>query len=374
MVDLAQSYRPQAATPQALIRITPENRDILTRIVQLSRRADPFSRSAAYFLMTGRKGLWVYGDDDTAMILARHPNREGHTLAFPPIGRDQAGLIIKALGDTRITSQRLELARVGAEDSALITTLCQRGATTAYPETVLDWAFPVHVISPTKIVARPGKPFISFRGHLHGARRAGLTAEAVDIRQHRAALTAAVHLWADQKRHHGFTLADLTGPTMALLDLMEEGGLAIKGTLTRDAAGQCIGFWLWEEAQACAYSLARVALRHPGNAELAIAHACDQLAPDGTPRIPEMCLGGSETAALDAFKRKMQPIRSIPLQTVLLRSTPAQDHTADGQPDKWAKMKLRRDLRRWTRQALRAGGPENWPPLPGRSDGGNGPS
>ena len=257
------------------------------------------------------------------MIIARHPNRDGITLLFPPIGADSAGLITKAMSDPRTPAGTLELARLGPDDRQLISRLRQIGASAPHKERVLDWTFPVRIISPAKVVAHTGGEFLSLRGHLSRATRAELTAEPVDVRRHRDDLVKAVNQWADQRQHSGFTHDDMTSPTLAVLDLMEAGELVIKGSLTRDQAGNCIGFWLWEENGAEAYSLARVALRYPGNAELAILHTCEQLAPRGINRIPEMCLGGSETEELDRFKQeKMRPVDWVDLQTMTLPRRP----------------------------------------------------
>ena len=322
-LSLAPSYAPIARPEPALIPITSANIAQLARMVQLSTREDPFSRSAAYFAMTGRKGLWIYGDDESVLITARHPNKDGRTLVFPPIGQDPAGIITKALADPRMPSGGLELARIGREDLALAGSLHSAGAGKPRAEGVLDWTYPVHVVSPAKVIERQGKDFNSFRGHLNRAQREGLTAEPVDVARHRPELTQAVHQWAEEKRFSGYTDEDLTSPTLSVLDLMDAGKLAIAGTLTRDASGRPIGFWLWENADGAAMSLARVALRRPGCAELGILATCEQVRSHG---IDEFCLGGSESAELDTFKRKMQPVRSIELQSLTLRPGPANDH------------------------------------------------
>ena len=104
-----------------------------------------------------------------------------------------------------------------------------------------------------------------------------------------------------------------------MLDLIDRTDLDISGTVSYGSEGAPLGFWLWEEVGGTAMSLVRAYLRRPGNAEYGILAMAEQLSASN---IPEMCLGGSETADLDAFKRKMQPIRSIALSTVALP-----DHT-----------------------------------------------
>lgn len=320
MNSLAHTHARHAADAPAFILMTAVNREVLTRFVRLSRKADPFSRSAAYYAMTGRRGLWLYGNGDTAMLIARHPNREGRVLLFPPLGRAPTALIENALADPRLPQGMMELARIGPDDAWLAAGFAGRGA--ARREAVLDWAWPVHIVSPEKVIAREGKPFVSFRGHINRAIRDGLTGEPIELPRDRADIVSTVNAWADEKQNESFTHDDLTSPTLAVLDLMEEGQLDIHGTITRDRNGQPTGFWLWEKVDNIAISLARVALRRPGNAEVGILRTCEQAVAAG---IAEVCTGGSESVQLDAFKRKMQPVRSIHLETLTLRSSPAND-------------------------------------------------
>ncbi|MCW2308850.1 DUF2156 domain-containing protein [Rhodobium gokarnense] len=289
---------------------------MLSSILRHVERDDPFGRSAAYFAMTGRKGLWAYGDDETMMLVARHPNRDDILLLFPPIGRDPAGLLARAVDDPlSLPSGRLELARFSTEDQALASRLGTMGVKEPHREKVLDWAYPVHVVSPKRIVEREGKPFVSFRGHINRAIRDGCRAEPIDLARHRDDILRIIDRWADSRSDSDFSHDDLTGPTHSVLGLMDRTDLDIGGTISCDSHGAPIGFWLWEQVGNTAMSLVRAYLRHPGNAEYGILSMAEQLS---NANIPEMCLGGSETADLDAFKRKMQPVRSIDLSTVAL--------------------------------------------------------
>ena len=315
MTSLAPIYAERTNAPH-LTKIGPEHLPVLSSILRNVQRDDPFSRSAAYYAMTGRKGLWAYGDDETMMLVARHPNRDDILLLFPPIGRDSAGLLAKAVDDPlSLPSGRLELARFSAEDQGLVSRLGTMGVKEPHRERVLDWAYPAHVVNPKRIVEREGKPFVSFRGHINRAIRAGYRTEPIDLARHRDNILHIIEQWADSRGDSDFSQDDLTGPTHSVLGLMDRTELDIGGTISYDSHGAPIGFWLWEQVGKTAMSLVRAYLRHPGNAEFGILSMAEQLAASN---IPEMCLGGSETADLDAFKRKMQPVRSIALSTVAL--------------------------------------------------------
>jgi len=321
MNELSWPYRKAARAP-LLISIENDHLPLLSALLQRSQSDDPFSQSAAYYAMTGRKGLWLYGDNQTFMLIARHPNNNDKLLFFPPIGRSRADLITTALADARLPSGIIEMARVGADDALLTQSLSSRSQNMRREDT-LDWTYPVHVVSPDIIIKREGKPFVSFRGHINRAMRDGLNTEPVNIRKHESELRSIIQDWAYNRGDTEFSVEDLTSPTLKAIELMKTSNLDIRGTLSKTANGTPTGFWLWEQNGDMAMSLVRAYLRAPGNAELGILGMAQQLKGSG---IPQMCLGGSETADLDSFKRKMQPVRSIALNTVDLPRRVAPDH------------------------------------------------
>ncbi|MGJ8531694.1 MAG: phosphatidylglycerol lysyltransferase domain-containing protein [Alphaproteobacteria bacterium] len=321
MNDLSWPYRKAAQAP-LLISIENDHLPLLSALLQRSQSDDPFARSAAYFAITGRNGLWLYGDNQTFMLIARHPNNNDKLLFFPPIGRSRADLITTALADALLPSGIIEMARVGADDALLAQSLSSRCQNIRREDT-LDWTYPVHVVSANIIIKREGKPFVSFRGHINRAMREGLNTEPVNIWKHEKNLTSIIHAWACNRGDTAFSIEDLTSPTLKAIELMKTTNLDIRGTLSKTADGTPTGFWLWEQNGDMAMSLVRAYLRAPGNAELGILGMAQQLKGAG---IPHMCLGGSETADLDSFKRKMQPVRSIALNTIDLPRRVAPDH------------------------------------------------
>jgi hypothetical protein len=307
MLDLVA--RPTVDERPALMAIDARLLPTLQRLLDRTDRADPFVRSAAYFAMTGRNGLWLYGDDATAMLMARHPNRADRLLLFPPFGRNPAGLVAKALSDPRLPEGSPQLARLGPEDA----TLKERFGGAARTEDVLDWVCPVHVISTKALIERKGGAFNNLRAHLNKAARAGLRAEpASPLLQ--SDIMRVVEAWASRADKPGYSYEDLTGPTKACLKLMDVPGSTVTGLVVYEGEAP-MGFWLWDEAgreRGIAASLVRVSIGRHGAAEFAAAKMAEILDSRG---ISEMCLGGSETASLDAFKRKLGPVRSIELDS-----------------------------------------------------------
>ena len=242
-------------------------------------------------------------------------------LFFPPTGVDPVGLIERALDDPQIPQGKIELARLGPEDQPLISRLRANGSSNTHTESVLDWTYPVHIVSPTTIIdgAKPGsgKTFASFRGHINSAHQNGYKAASIDISQHEAHLISVIEQWAENKKSDMYSFDDLTNPTMAVIDLMKHNkSIDINGTISWDKEGHPIGLWLWQQTDHNAMSLVRAyILERRGNAEFGILNMSEQLHDVG---ISEMCLGGSETENLNTFKNKMRPIRSIELTTMSL--------------------------------------------------------
>jgi len=220
---------------------------------------DPFAQSAAYFGMTGRNGLWIYGNDTGFVLMARHPNDENAVLVFPPYGDATTNTVKEAMSHRRFPEGNVELARANPSNK------------TQYREQL------------TKEIVRR---------------------------------------WAEQDDKPGYSREDLMTPTESLLQLMKrEIPVSISGVVVHDAEKQPIGFWIWHETEdKVAMSLARVSIGHldgiKGSAEFGAVKMAEILKARG---VTEICLGGSETESLDAFKQKLNPYRSMRLSSLSIR-------------------------------------------------------
>lgn len=308
----------QAPVHQAyqLIRVDTETLTFLQTILKKVKPQDPFLRSAGYFAMTGRKGLWVYGNDDNAMIVMRHPNREQTILFFPPFGPQPEHLIVSALQEDSWPC-RIELARVGCDHQHLIDSLVCQGHGRPHQETILDWTYPAHIIATRKLIERDGPTYRSFRNRLNRAFKIGFTGRPIDYQNDQELITSVVNQWATTGNKPQYSRDDLTGPTKYLHSLMKKRILKLGGVITFEH-NNVQGFWIWEEDRTndMALSLVRISLGKRGCAEFGAFKMAQILKERG---IGHFCTGGSETKGLDDFKRKFNPITSIPLKTMTLR-------------------------------------------------------
>jgi hypothetical protein len=301
----------------SMMEITKSALPFFQKALRLADKSDPFARSAGYYAMTGRKGLWLYRDDNTAMVMAIHPNKEDTLLFFPPFGKEPYNLIQKALVDPKRPSGGIQMARIGQSDMHLAMQLQALGMEPPHTEDILDWVYPVHVVSVDRLLTHQGGKFNNFRAHLNKAFKAGYNAARIVPQAHSSAILDIADRWAKDGKKDGYSYNDLTGPTQNLLSLMQDGILSLSGVIVFDD-NKPIGFWIWDEGDAAsetAMSLARISLGDRGAAEFAALKMGELLKERGFNTI---CLGGSETESLDRFKRKMGPVSSIELRTMAL--------------------------------------------------------
>ena len=314
MNKVVQFSADRTTPPSELRPIGDRELPLLQRVFEKAHTADPYARSAAYFAMTGRNGLWLYGDQGRGIIVAQHPNDPSAILAFPPFGKNGADLLPALLDEPWLDGRHLLLSRFTAAALSDAKTALPRAADWIVEEKLLDWRYPVHVLDTDRVVARAGPDFRDFRKNLHRAERAGLTTRSLDpVNDHESIMTIT-RAWAFDHEDGG---DDLTAPARRVLDLMERKVLPIRGLMVVDENDRAVAYSIWEETsprQGMANGLSNSALPHiKGATELSYLGACQALRESG---FTSFCIGGSESEGLDAFKRKMIPAASIELVTL----------------------------------------------------------
>jgi len=311
---LQKTFLPITKPIPRLVEITDEFMPVLLNLLRTVSREDTYLLSPAYFAMTGRKGLWIYGDSETFMMLARHPNNDDSLLLFPPVGKHPKNLIRSILAEPHRPEGELQMARLGPEDAQLRAELKQWGVSANEKEELLDWTYPVQILDTGAVCSRLGHNFRDFRKNINRAFGRNIWSEIFDVSNpdHAEIVKNVAKQWAVERDDGHF--ADLIEPTNSTLQLMQTGNLPMKGLLTYEGTLP-VGFIIWEEtdpARGFANSVAGVSVGGKGVDEFAILKMCEQLNQRG---FHQVCIGGSETSGLDAFKRKMNPVKSVQLQS-----------------------------------------------------------
>jgi hypothetical protein len=314
MSALLQLEKKKLSHKLKLVPIALEHLSLLRYILARTDRADFYSVAPSYFAVTGRKGLWIYGDEKRGMLIARHPNVPDVILFFPPFGQDRVSLIEAALADPQIPPGKVQIARLAAEDDDIIRHFKGKGL---YPaqERKLDWTYPVHILSTQKVLEAKGHDFKDFRKNVNRAERKHAEAIPLEIDKHDVLVRDLVLKWALCNKGE-YSVEDLTAPTYMALYLMRSSSLSIQGLLIQEE-GRPSGFMMWEETrpdsgQAAGLCNASIS-ESKGISEFTHQEMCRVLQERG---YSEVCIGGSEEPGLDAFKRKMMPEKSVGLFTI----------------------------------------------------------
>jgi hypothetical protein len=277
---------------------------------------DFYTVSPAYYAMTGRKGLWLYGDEERCMIVARHPNLPHTVLFFPPIGPDRVSLIESALRHLFLPEGCVHLARLSDKDKDVIGFYEEKGLK-AEREAVLDWAYPAYTLNTEAVLLHKGADFKDFRKNLNRARAQNAYSIPFEAGKHEEIVQKIVLSWA--MRHEGrYSLEDLTAPAQSVMSLAKQASLSVHGLIIYENESPA-GFIFWEETKpetGQAASIWGTSISFfKGISEFTYFEMCRVLHERG---YREVCIGGSEEAGLDAFKRKMMPEKSVELKTICL--------------------------------------------------------
>jgi len=305
---------PELKTPFtdcAGVVLRPVGDDDLTDLQAILKKhqiADPYQSSAAYYALTGRNGLWLVQEGDAAVMVCRHPNVSGEFLVFPQIGKCSSNLLAKTISAISKTGVNVSVARADEFQSRRLVASHPNIQLEKVPEQILDWAYPVHVLDTAKVVQHSGNEFQQFRTKLNKVDQTLIQAFDLDLTIHRQAVSDIVLKWAEGDQ-------EKITPYMRLLDLFEKVPMAGRIILHN---GQPAGFSLWEETfpkSGLANAYAHLGLHEiKGMARYVMLDMCKALHKKGYSKV---CIGGSETAGLDQFKRQLRPVRSISLGSSL---------------------------------------------------------
>ncbi len=284
----------------------------LRSFIDSSLSDDPSLRSMSYLKMTSRKGLFSFNGEYTILLFSVHPNRNDTYIIYAPDSdagfkdvRELAG-ILKARGRT------VEIIRVAEKYLPICLELTQGRA---IDEQTLDYIFPVHVVDTKMVSEMQGTKFLKFRNKINAIRKTSIRMQKVDWSpQTILALRSVSKKWSalmfGPEDQHGADYIFHALDTPSIRSLLQ-GLVAYQDN-------EPVGFTLWENpalGYSTANSLIHCCLHDRGLSEM-LHH--DMAVSLYERDIRFLSLGGAETAGLDAFKRKMNPVRSVVLKTVAL--------------------------------------------------------
>ena len=279
----------------------------LQSILNNHESADPYQSSGGYFAMTGRDGLWLVQEGSAAVVVCRHPNIRDEFLVFPSIGKGGPNLLAKTIVAVSKTGVKISLARACEDVAEKLFSSYPNVQLKRVPEKILDWAYPVHILDTAKVIKHTGRMFQQLRTELNKIDTKDVVAFDFNPITHRQAVHDIVQNWSkgeDEK----------FDPYMRMLDLFKV--LPMSGRIVFNK-GQPAGFSVWEETfpnNGLANAYAHLGLHEiEGMARFVMLDMCQNLHRNGFSKV---CIGGSETAGLDQFKRQLRPVESVVLDSI----------------------------------------------------------
>lgn len=292
----------------------------LADLLATCKSDDPYLVSAAYHGFTGRLGLWMYSEGSDFILFSLHPNTPEKILIFSGLSTRGAELAKNLVKSSFFPGSSFQLARLKAEQAAeAVTFLSWTTAGYDYAvceEPVLDWLFPVHILSTDLVCQHTGQKFKDFRKNTHRVDAKRISIEPLDIRAHYFDLMSLSLTWAKDHFSESYSIDDLFKPHATIIKMLRDSDLDLRGSVIF-MDGRCVSFAVWEMPSASDLPAISIAsLSHgpsKGLSELQYLEMCKSLKDAGVARV---CIGGSETASLDAYKRKMNPVESVSLKSV----------------------------------------------------------
>jgi hypothetical protein len=303
---------------------------------------DSYCRSAVYFAFTGRGKVWTLECNDSHLILLPHPNLGETLLVFFPFVRavsefvEQVRVLCRC-SDFLSDYREVLLARIPEAVSLDIfeTELpFLRGRLERMDERKLDWAYPSYDVNLENLVEPRGGRLKTYRKKIKRFLNQNqknievIRAKQISQEELIQAVSQVNKGWIRTKlktgvslTEQGITLKDLMAPYRTLARLSRNVMSQIDGLILR-RENSCIAFSFWERpTKGCTVVPCFAALPssyEKGLSEYLYYCIAVQLGHEEYKHmgIDRLCIGGSETASLDRFKKKLDPVEEHKLQTI----------------------------------------------------------
>jgi hypothetical protein len=307
-------------------RIDKELMPSFIMMLKSCRFLDTFKSSAAYYMMTGRRGIWLASGNSCSIPFCWHPNKSKELLIFPPLGSNDVAQIGYLLNDlpcppsglvrlARLEHPMTEQAVKALTNNKNFPTLLRAGETV---EKLLDWCFPAQIIDTKKMVEHRGTAMRQVRWQITKAGRLDPNIQPLSSRSQFDRARVFTRSWARSKASTEDEFEQLVAPHDYLLDMASVMSCNLKGMVcTID--GAVAGYALWDEGNESAETgnifACLSSSSYYGLSTYIISKVCEWLL---LRQIRFANLGGSETNKLDRYKMSLQPAKSVKLSSVVV--------------------------------------------------------
>lgn len=317
-----EEWEESVSVLKRFIRLTDENRGLFFALLGKESDLDSYATSPVYYAFTGRKGLWLYQDGNSYVPLCWHPNVDGQILVFPPRGQYHPTILKKVLNEMPIPPAGTSLARIKEEDACSdpiynVSGTAGRSISAALvdEEPVLDWRYPVRILSTEKVSKAEGKFFVKTRNNIKQMEQYAVSvlplSEARTIQ-----VIEFVNRWARGRSQDIVEIKELVSPYVETMKLLKDDVFNVSGQMFFvDGLLQAVTLW---ERPNTAMKIANVWMNLcnteiRGLSEFVVQRTSQELLALG---IHYANYGGSETKGLDFYKKKYDPAFSLELKSI----------------------------------------------------------
>ncbi len=317
-----EEWEESVSVLKRFIRLNDENRGLFFALLGKESDLDSYATSPVYYAFTGRKGLWLYQDGNAYVPLCWHPNVDGQILVFPPRGQYHPTILKKVLTEMPIPPAGVSLARVKAEEICSepihsISGSIGRSISTSLvnEEPVLDWRYPVRILSTEKVAKAKGKAFMKTRNNIRQMEQYSVSVLPISMAR-TSQIVEFVNRWARARSQNSVEIKELVAPYLETISLLKDEVFNVGGQMFFvDDLLQAVTLW---ERPNTAMKIANVWMnlcdtQIRGLSEFVVQKTSQELLALG---IPYANYGGSETKGLDFYKRKYDPAYSLELKSI----------------------------------------------------------
>lgn len=317
-----QSYQ-QLPLPNTIVGLqTHEGKKLFDYYVaqhQWCIEKDSYLSSYGYYLITGRKGCWLFCQENDALVFCLHPNKPSTLIVFPSFGQNPS-MIIKIIQRLRPYQKNIEIGRIhedliGSYESAFSGAESTNYFTT--DEHTLDWLYPVHCMSITKVLEESGKDlrFVRQKCRQLGTHEVSVSLmnenHLTDI-DHLCSVFSELYCANDNISFNSNYLEIYNSNIQAariglrseyLHSYVVKVNESIEGFFIYDLVNNSVANMLWycsnRNIRGLPYAQFVASCKHFESLGLQFCN-----------------FGGSENEGMDRFKRKFCPVASYPLKTI----------------------------------------------------------
>jgi hypothetical protein len=313
-----ESFEKNLEQNMSVTRISNLNISALDKVLSCEDSEDSYATSAAYYLFTGRRGLWAYQKHGTSILFCWHPNIDGQILVFPPIGRKDFGLFPHFLSNLPHAPNGIHFVRHQFSDVVALNKIsrtAQAKICTPIQETVLDWRYPAHILSSDELSKLKGHQYMLIRNRIRQINKHSVRVELLS-REYICHVESLISRWARLHTTNQPTVVDLMNPYLEILSMYRKGNGNLKG-LVFFVDEQAEGVTIWDVSNR-SNKTANIYVNlcntnYKGLSELALVSVAQRVSQEG---VHFLNLGGSETESLDRYKKKFAPTHSVDLHTL----------------------------------------------------------